>query len=134
MNESSIADSLGKLLLRLSVAGLMLMHGVHKVLHPDSLGFIGGKLDALGLPTVLAYGVYFGEILGPVLVIFGIFTRIGALLMLVTMIVAILLVHSGELFLLTQHGGWELELQGLYLFGSLAILLMGPGKIALMRD
>ena len=50
------------------------------------------------------------------------------------MVFAIVLVHTGELFMLTQHGGWALELQGLYLFGALAILFLGSGSMALKRD
>lgn len=134
MYEYSIADALGKLILRLSVGGLVLLHGVAKVLHPDALGFIRGQLEASGLPDALVYGVYLGELVGPILVILGIFTRLGAFMIVVNMVFAITLVHSTELLQLTQHGGWQLELQGMFLFGAAAILFMGGGRLALMRD
>jgi len=127
-------DDLGKLVLRLSVGSLMLFHGVGKVLNPGSLKYIGGQLAEIGLPQFIAYGVFLGEVVGPLLVIVGLYSRIGGLLMAGNMAFAIVLVHTGELFTLTQHGGWALELQGLFLFGALAILFLGSGSMALKRD
>ena len=122
-------DDLGKLILRLVVGVLMLFHGVAKLLNPGSLKYIGSQLAGIGLPQFIAYGVFLGEV-----VILGVYTRIGGLLMAGNMVFAIVLVHTGELFMLTQHGGWALELQGLYLFGALAILFLGSGSMALKRD
>ena len=127
-------DDLGKLILRLVVGVLMLFHGVAKLLNPGSLKYIGGQLADIGLPQFIAYGVFLGEVVAPLMVIVGVYTRIGGLLMAGNMVFAIVLVHTGELFALTQHGGWALELQGLYLFGALAILFLGSGSMALKRD
>lgn len=127
-------DDLGKLLLRLSVGVLMLLHGVAKLLNPGTLDFIGGQLAGLGLPQFIAYGVFAGEVVGPLLVIVGLYARLGGLLMVVNMVFAIVLVHSGELFMLNQSGGWQLELQGLFLFGALAIVFLGSGRMALRAD
>ncbi len=127
-------DDLGKLLLRLAVGLLMLFHGVAKLLDPGSLKYIAGQLGGIGLPGFLAYGVFLGEVVGPLLAIAGFHARIGGLLMAVNMLFAIVLVHTGELFMLTRHGGWALELQGLYLFGALAIVFLGSGGMALKRD
>ena len=127
-------DALGKLVLRLSLGGLMLFHGVNKLLHPGSLNFIGGKLGAVGLPEQLAYAVYVGEILAPLLLIIGLFARVGGLLIVINMLFAIGLAHSGDLLSLSGHGGWSLELQGWYLFAGLAVLLLGSGRLALRPD
>ena len=127
-------DAAGKLILRLTVGILMLFHGVAKVLHPGSLDFIGGALAGAGLPEALAYGVYVGEIIAPLMIILGIQARMGGLIIVINMVFAILLVHTGDLFSLTEHGGWRLELQGFYLFGGLAILLLGSGRLALRPD
>ena len=127
-------DAAGKLVLRLSVGILMLFHGVAKLMHPDTLGFISGKLAEFSLPGVLAYGVFIGEILAPLMIILGVFTRIGGLLVAVNMLFAIMLVHSGDILALTDHGGWRLELQGLYLFGAIAILFLGSGRYAVRPD
>lgn len=127
-------EAMGKLVLRLTVAILMLFHGVAKILHPASLEFIGNSLSNIGLPAALAYGVYVGEIIAPLMVLSGFRCRIGALIIVVNMIFAIVLVHSGDLFSLTKHGGWTLELQGFYLFGALAIALLGSGRYAIKPD
>jgi putative oxidoreductase len=131
----SASDSLGKLIFRLTLGGLMLFHGVHKVTNPGSLQYITGMVTDLGLPDLLAYGVYVGEVLAPILVIIGLFARIGGLLIAVNMVFAILLVHMGDLTIINPAGGgWQLELQAFYLFGGLALLFMGSGDYAARPD
>ena len=127
-------DAAGKLLLRLTVGGLMLFHGASKLMHPGSVDFIGGKLTESGLPALLAYGAYVGEIIAPLMLILGILSRVGGLLVVVNMLFAVLLVHTGDILALTEHGGWRLELQAFYLFGALAIVLLGSGKYAVRPD
>ncbi|MDN5752974.1 MAG: DoxX family protein [Nitrosospira sp.] len=134
MSNPSQNDALGKLILRLTVGFLILFHGTFKILNPDSLNFIKTKLAAIDLPTVLAYGVYVGEVIAPLMIILGFFSRIGALLVLGNMIFALILVHRAEFLTLTNTGGWALELQGFYLFSSLAILFLGSGKMAIRPD
>jgi len=126
MATSSALDDAGKLVLRLSVGVLMLMHGVFKI--GTGVDGIVGMVAKAGLPGALGYLVYVGEVLAPLLVIIGLWTRPAALAMFGTMIVAIGLAHSNDLFMLTRSGGWALELQGLFLFGSLAIALLGAGR------
>lgn len=126
--------SFGKLLLRLGIGGMILLHGIAKILHPESLQFIGEKLAAFGIPAEAAYLVYVGEVLAPLLVIFGLMTRFGALMIVINMLVAIVLVHSHEVMQLTKHGGWAIELQALYLLGGLVIFFIGSGRYALSRD
>ena len=46
-------DAMGKLVLRLTVAILMLFHGVAKIIHPGSLEFIGNSLTAIGMPSAV---------------------------------------------------------------------------------
>ena len=127
-------DALGKLLLRLTVAVLMLFHGIAKIIHPGSLEFIGSSLSGIGLPAALAYGVYVGEVVAPLMLISGFHARIGGLIIVVNMLFAIFLAHTGDMFSLTQHGGWAIELQVFYLLGGLAIMLLGSGKFAVKPD
>jgi len=134
MYETSFGIAFGQLILRLTVGGLMLLHGVHKILHPETLNFISGNLETAGLPSFLAYGVYIGEVLAPLLIIFGVWARLGGLIIVVNMIFAVALVHGDHLMLLTEHGGWRLELQAFFLFGGLAIFSMGSGRFALNPD
>lgn len=123
-------DALGKLILRLAVGGLMLFHGVAKLLNPGSLDWIGGMLQGYGLPSFLAYGVLIGEVLAPIMAIVGWQTRIAGLLMAGNMLVAFLLVHTGEVFMLNDNGGWQLELQGMFFLGALALVFLGSGRMA----
>lgn len=118
----------GKLLLRVVLGVLVLLHGIAKVMGgPD---FIMGLLTKYGLPAQLGYLVYVGEVLAPLLVIIGLWTRPAALIIAVNMVVAIGLVHMPELLTLSQTGGWALELQGMFLFGALAIALLGAGRLS----
>ena len=134
MIDSLKCDAAGKLVLRCSVGVLMLFHGVAKLLHEGSLDFIRGLLSAYGLPEFIAWGVYVGEIVAPLMLILGVFSRAGGLIIVINMLFAIGLAHSGDLFSLTEHGGWRLELQGFYLFGGLAVMLLGSGRIAVRPD
>lgn len=125
--SSTASDDLGKLVLRLSVGILVLLHGIAK-LGPGSMDRLGGALQAHGLPAFISYGAYAGEIIGPLLVILGLRARLGAWLIVVNMLFAVGLVHMNHLFELTRSGGWTLELQAMFLFGALAIALMGAGR------
>lgn len=134
MNLSSLNSDSGLLILRLAVGGMMLFHGIAKIMHPGSLDFIGGMLSSFSLPAVLAYGVYIGEVLAPLMVIAGFHARVGGLLMAVNMLFALLLAHSGDFFSLTEHGGWAVELQMFYLLNALAVVFLGSGRLAVKPD
>lgn len=116
----------GKLVLRLTLGILILLHGIAKL--TNGIAPIEGMVTGMGLPAFIAYGVYAGEILGPILLIAGFYARIGAALIAINMLVAIALAHAGELTSLGQTGGWALELQGMFLFTAIALMLMGPGR------
>lgn len=127
-------DDVGKLLLRLLVGVLILFHGVPKLLGlPESIAWMAGPLANYHLPAFIAYGVLLGEVLGPLLLISGFFSRVGGILVVGNMLFAILLAHTGQLFSLGGHGGYALELQAFYLFTSLALVLLGPGKYSVNR-
>ena len=117
------------LILRLVLGVLMLLHGISKLPTPPS--FITDMLAKGNLPAVLAYGVYVGEILAPILLIVGIWTRLAAAVVAVNMVFAVLLAHTGQLFSLGAQGGYALELQALYLFVAIALMLTGAGRFSL---
>lgn len=134
MSELLHNDALGKLILRLTVGALMLFHGIAKIMNPGTVDFIGNALSGSGLPSILAYGVYVGEVIAPLMLIVGVYCRYGAIIIVINMLFAIMLMHSGDIFALTEHGGWRLELQGFYLFGALAIMFLGSGRQAVKPD
>jgi len=117
---------LGYRLLAWSVAGLLLFHGVAKLMH--GLTPIEGMLSAAGLPGVIAYGVVLGEVIAPLLVLTGFLVAPAALVMAGNMVVAVALAHGPQLLTLNpKTGAYALELQALYFFGSLAIAFLAPG-------
>jgi len=116
----------GVLLLRLTVAGLMLFHGVAKLRH--GLGPIESLLAGAGLPTWFAYGVIVGEVIAPILILAGVLVRPAALVIAFNMVVAVALAHPAQLFTLGRTGGYGLELQAFYFFGAIAIALLVDGK------
>src|SRR5215210_1782413 len=88
-------EDFGKLVLRLTLGILVLLHGVAKI--KSGIGFLTPMVTGLGLPPWFAYGVYLGEVLGPIMVILGLFGRTGAFLIFANMLFAVALVHRPEL-------------------------------------
>jgi putative oxidoreductase len=83
------------------------------------------------MPAFVAYGVYIGEVIAPVLVILGWYSRIGSLLIAINMVFALSLAHRADLFNVATTGGYALELQAMYLLTAIAIALMGPGRYSM---
>lgn len=123
--SSTALDDFGKLILRLALGILILLHGFAKL--TGGIGPIESMVIARGMPAFLAWGVYVGEIIAPLLVIAGFYARLGGLLIAVNMLVAIALAHTAKLFAMGGMGGWALELQGMFLFGALAVVFLGAG-------
>jgi putative oxidoreductase len=122
-------DDRGKLVLRIVLAVLILFHGVSKLI--GGVGFISGMLVKAGLPGALGYLVYIGEVVAPLLILVGVFTRLAALVVVINMIVALLLVHTKQFFTLSDTGGWALELQGMYFGTAVALALLGAGRYSI---
>jgi putative oxidoreductase len=53
-----------------------------------------GVVVKAGLPSFVAYGVYVGEVVAPLMVVAGWHTRVGAALIALNMLFAIWLVHA----------------------------------------
>jgi putative oxidoreductase len=126
-----MADDFGKLVLRLGVGGTMLFHGVHKLF--TGLDPVKALLTPHKIPEALAYIAYFGEIVGPVLIIIGLFARVGAFLVAVEVAALVALGGVAELIAVAPTGAYACEIEALYFAGALAILLFGPGKIAIAK-
>ena len=116
----------GKLVLRLALGALILLHGISKL--SSGIDGITAMVSAAGMPAFVAYGVYIGEVLAPLMVLAGWYARIGAGVIAVNMLFALGLVHRADVFAFGETGGWALELQGMFLFTALAIACLGPGR------
>lgn len=124
----ALQQDLGKLLLRITLGVLILLHGIAKL--NGGLSGITGMVEAQGLPGFLGYAVLIGEVVAPLMLIAGFHARIGGLLVAVNMLVAIVLAHMGQLASLNGQGGWALELQGMFLGTALVVALIGPGRFS----
>lgn len=125
-------EDFGKLVLRLTLGILVLLYGIAKI--KGGVGFLTPMLQGIGLPPWFAYGVFLGEVLGPVLLILGLFARTGAFLVFANMLFALALVHRAELFTMGKQGGYALELQAMFLFVALALIFINPGRYAMTKN
>ncbi len=122
-------DDLGKLILRFSVGGMLLLHGLWKLM--NGISFVQQQVDKAGLPAFLSYFVYAGEIVAPILLIAGIFTRPAGLIIALDLAGAIFLGRRNDIATLGGGGGWAIEVEMMFLLGGLAIACLGAGRLAL---
>lgn len=128
VGEAFMSDDFGKLIVRLAVGPMLLLHGMHKLL--NGIGMIKQMVASHGLPDMLAYGAYVGEIAGPMLVILGVLSRLGGSLIVIDMLAAMYLAGSGRYFALNAQGGYALELEMFYLLCGLAVAFLGAGRFS----
>ena len=124
-------EDIGKLILRLTLGLLVLLHGISKV--KGGVGFLSPMVQGIGLPPWFAFGVYIGEVIAPIMIIVGFYSRVGAFIIFINMIFAVVLMHRPQLFSLGAQGGYALELQAMYMFTALALTCMIPGRYALTK-
>ena len=115
------------------LVSVFFMHGFAKILH--GIGGVKSILTKAGLPEIVAYGSYIGEVVAPIMIILGIFSRIGALLVIGTSLTIMYAYHGlGNLLELTNAGGFKAEILYLYITLSLCIIFSGSGKYAIRKD
>jgi putative oxidoreductase len=121
------------LVVRVIVGIIMAAHGFQK-LQAGPANF-GGFLAQLGvpLPTLMGYVVTLVELLGGILLIVGLFSRLAALLLTVDLVVAILLVKVNVGLIAPPQQGAGAELDLALIAGFLVILFAGPGSLSLDR-
>jgi putative oxidoreductase len=117
--------------LRLAIGGVFLAHGAQKV-----LGSFGGKglswfiSNPAPFPFMRPAWLWMGaaalsELIGGILLILGLFTRLGAFLLLCTMLVAIFGIHWPHFF---APAGIEYPMT--LAAASLALLISGGGALS----
>ena len=123
------SPSLALLVLRLAFGAIFIAHGAQKVF---VFGFAGtsGSFADMGVPLASIAGPAVGllELVGGVLLVLGLGTRIVGILLAIDMVVAAVLVHlpSG---LFASEGGYELTLA--LAAAALALALVGAGRLCL---
>jgi len=115
-----LLSNLGLLLLRLGVGSMMLgSHGWGKLTSFASKA--DGFPDPLGLGSPLSLAlVVFAEVVCPLLLIAGLATRVAAIPLLVTMLVAAFVIHGDDPFA-------KKEFALLYALPCLTLVLTGAG-------
>ncbi len=113
------------LLLRLTIGVMMIHHGQEKLADPQQFADTYVASLHLPFPLFFAYAAGFSELIGSWLLILGLLTPLGALAITGTMSVA-----AYQHILTAGLNIYVLELVVLYLGGSLALLLLGPGRIS----
>jgi putative oxidoreductase len=125
---------LSYLVIRVTVGGMLLVHGITKLATTTVSAFAAGALARRGLePSVpLAYVVFFLETIGAIGIILGVFTRFFALGIAIEFAVIVFIAHWPQGFGWSRPGGgWEYPLLwGLVVF---AIALRGGGPYSLDR-
>ena len=119
-------QSLGFLLLRISIGTMLIHHGYEKLENIENFADAFVRPLHLPFPIVSSYFAAFAEIVGSWMVICGLGTRLGALAILGTISFAIYhaLVTSG-------FNIYLLELLVLYWGGTVCIVLNGPGNFSI---
>ncbi|HVR76120.1 MAG TPA: DoxX family protein [Planctomycetota bacterium] len=133
---------IGLLILRLTLGGIMIAHGVQKIMVENGVAKFADTLAGIGVsyqPLAMAITAITTEIGGGFLVVLGLFSRLAALAIAVLMGVAIVLVHWKNGFWLPLEitpeavagqkipQGFEYCLALLSM--ALCILFAGPGHI-----
>ena len=121
----------GLLILRLALGVCLFMHGVAKIM--NGVSGVKSMLVAKNIPEFVAYGVYLGEIVAPIMIILGLFCRIGALIVFGLSIV-ILYVAYPDLGAMNAHGGLSAEILYLYLGISICLIATGGGRFSVIKD
>lgn len=122
------------LVARVIVGIIMTVHGLQKL--AGGPASFGAFLQQLGvpLPTLTAYIVTFVELVGGILLIVGLFSRLATLLLTIDLAVAVLLVKLGVGLIAPadQPGaGYELDLA--LIAGFIVVLFAGPGPVSIDR-
>lgn len=122
---------LAPLALRLGVGLVFAVHGWAKLTGGPSM--FGGMLSGLGVgaPEVFAWLITTAELVGGILLLVGLLTRLATLPLIATMVGALVLV-KGDMGIIAPGGapmpGAELDIA--LLAGLVALLLMGPGRFS----
>jgi putative oxidoreductase len=116
------------ILIRFMVGAVFLSEGIQKFLFPVLRG--SGRFEKIGLPSPEFLGTFVGsfEVLCGVLILFGLFTRLAGVPLVIIMLVAIATTKSE---VLANKGFWEMmhgsRTDWSMLLGSFYLIINGGG-------
>jgi putative oxidoreductase len=123
----------GLLVLRVALAVILVFHGVFKVEH--GIDWMKEPLSRLGLPLSAGYGAYLAELVAPVMLVAGAWTRLAALVVVGDMVMALVTVMGPQILVVNPSGGgWGVEVEAMILCTAIGLFLTGGGKYSAVRD
>jgi putative oxidoreductase len=124
-----LSASQAAILLRVTVATLLIIHGISRILH-DGVGGFGSFLDAQGFPagTVIAWGITLFEIAGGLLMALGYYTRWIAAAFILELIMGIVLVHAKHGWFVVGGGSNGVEYSVLLITCLVVIAAQSKGR------
>lgn len=125
------SEDLAKLIVRVTCAGLLIMHGSSSLIH--GIRHVKDMVQSVGLPEFVAYGNLIGEVVAPFFMIIGYKARIAALIVAFNMLASVLIAHRDIIFARNNFGGWMIELNIFYMMTALAVVFSGSGKYSLSK-
>jgi|TARA_B110000483_G_scaffold134198_1_gene160561 putative oxidoreductase len=118
----------GLLIIRVAFAVLVLFHGWHKVRYGIDMPM--ARMESWGIPGFLMYFAYISEVVAPLLIFAGLFSRLSALTIFGTMIFVMYIeIRTG--LSVDQFGAPNIEGQLFYFLLSAGLIFTGPGRYRL---
>ena len=122
ISYSQGAFNIAMLLLRVSFGVFMIPHGYDKLVKFAQMK--KGFINFLGMGWGVSFALdIFAEFFFSIFLIFGLFTRLAVIPLIIAMCVVVAIAHNYQIFGDGEHGA-------MFLAGYLVILLLGPGKIS----
>lgn len=124
INESSNATDIGLLIAKIGIAAVMLTHGIPKLM----MFFSGEPVQfpaVMGMSAEWSLGLtIFSEVLCSVFLLVGFATRLAVIPLIITMLVAVLIVHLSDPFSMKEPALH-------YLLVYVMLLFAGSGKYSM---
>ena len=124
VNNTSNAVDLGLLIARVMIAALMLTHGIPKLemlLSGEPVKF----LPVMGMSPELSLGLtVFAEVICSIFLLVGFATRLAAIPLIITMLIAVLFIHGADPIAMKEPALH-------YLLVYMVLLLAGSGKYSI---
>lgn len=131
LKEHPVATHVGLLVLRLAVAAVFIAHGWGDVFDTGVGTNIQNYQDAgIPLAVVAAPFAAYIQLVGGILVVFGVLTRILSVGFVIVMAGALLFVHLGESLVIGQDGSGS-GYAFIMCAASIALALTGPGRFSI---
>ena len=120
-----MTHNFGLLLLRVAFSGLILTHGIPKLLKLIAGNFEFADPIGIGATASLILAVL-GEVVFPILIIIGYKTRLSAIPVIITMLIATFVYHANDSFGIKEKSI-------MYLTAFVVIAILGAGKYSIDR-